>query len=693
MPLPTQAYHTPTAIQEAGRKQLDRTLGQGMQSVFEDPTLRPTQMIGMVSQAAPDAYDKFQSSAAAVPFVGAPVAAYMEAAKAATEQFSDPLPRPEVKMPDGSKFGDPDEVLSPQQVEYEYGHLGLRSKEPIKRSQIDYMASQKQYERRRQEVWDAAPGGLTANLGYLAAGVVGSAIDPLNIAAGFIPVGAVGGKVASFLGSRVAGRVAVGGVEGFIGAAAVEPITYKSAQKLQLDYDAYDAMANLALGTILGGAVKAGGGAVKDLAVTRRARLDRESVIRGATQEGGEPAGDLGPEGPKGPPKRPKGGAPRINDPARMIEFQEGRARTPMSPVGRQITGNSLVVQSVYGRSPKVDAFIRIDNLARKMKAISFNSKRPDRAVGYQMRRYRMYEMAMGREDLDFYTKEDIKAAERDLLDAAERNGLDVTSIEDFKTKYKEYWRNADPAADAEVRKLVDDLKAERENWKWSKQNPQRSEDIMSLIRQYGIKKGTFREAELKQIIGGNNLNMGGGKFFFRKDGINLDDLGKYGMNRLYDAEPGLDDILDDIDKAIRGTGARMEDPDMSIWDEIGVDPRANDESFERAARLHVADKLRPEPDVDTWNKAAAESPDDLRGLMSDDDVEPVTQHLDEPIEYSLDDIKKQDTELDRMIQNLREDGVSLDDDEFDDLMADWINNAEDIDEGIGIGVACVRNG
>jgi hypothetical protein len=64
--------------------------------------------------------------------------------------------------------------------------------------------------------------------------------------------------------SRAAVRAQVGAVEGLAGAALLEPLVYGIATDLQKDYTLADSFLNVAFGTILGGGLHVGGGAVRD---------------------------------------------------------------------------------------------------------------------------------------------------------------------------------------------------------------------------------------------------------------------------------------------------------------------------------------------------------------------------------------------------------------------------------------------
>lgn len=138
----------------------------------------------------------------------------------------------------------------------------------IRAGALDILIERKREERERQLVLQNAPASTVPV--QLLAGFAASAIDPINLAAGFVPV--VGqARYASMLaqaGSRAARfgvRARVGAVQGAVGTAAVEPlILYASAQD-QADYGMTDSLLNIAFGTVLGGGLHATGGLVSDL--------------------------------------------------------------------------------------------------------------------------------------------------------------------------------------------------------------------------------------------------------------------------------------------------------------------------------------------------------------------------------------------------------------------------------------------
>lgn len=137
-------------------------------------------------------------------------------------------------------------------------------------------------ERRRDEaarqILFARREGAGAAIGSFAASLAGTLFDPLNVAAGFIPV--LGGtryeqllEKAVGAGGRAGVRAGTGLAEGAVGAAVVEAPTQALRRDLQDDYSLYDSLANIAFGTLASGGLRVAGGAAKDVwMATRRLR-------------------------------------------------------------------------------------------------------------------------------------------------------------------------------------------------------------------------------------------------------------------------------------------------------------------------------------------------------------------------------------------------------------------------------------
>lgn len=139
----------------------------------------------------------------------------------------------------------------------------------IRERALELLIERKKDERRRQDILNRAPEGLLAGAERFGVSLATQAMDPLNIASAFIPV--VGeARYASMLAraggpmGRAAVRAGIGAAEGGVGAAVVEPLIYAGATAEQADYDLNDSLANIAFGTILGGGLHVGAGAVGD---------------------------------------------------------------------------------------------------------------------------------------------------------------------------------------------------------------------------------------------------------------------------------------------------------------------------------------------------------------------------------------------------------------------------------------------
>ena len=80
---------------------------------------------------------------------------------------------------------------------------------------------------------------------------------------------------------RAGVRAGVGAAEGFVGAAVVEPIVLLAAEAEQADYGLYDSFMNLTFGTVLGGGLHSGLGAISDV-IGRANPQTKEDLLRSA---------------------------------------------------------------------------------------------------------------------------------------------------------------------------------------------------------------------------------------------------------------------------------------------------------------------------------------------------------------------------------------------------------------------------
>jgi hypothetical protein len=115
---------------------------------------------------------------------------------------------------------------------------------------------------------DNIGGGTVASvLTSLGAGL----LDPLNIAAAFIPVGGeaywaarLGSAAARGMAGRAAVRGVQGAISGFAGGLATEPVNWLLTRYDHDDYTMGNFLANITVGTVLGAALPAAAGALRD---------------------------------------------------------------------------------------------------------------------------------------------------------------------------------------------------------------------------------------------------------------------------------------------------------------------------------------------------------------------------------------------------------------------------------------------
>ncbi len=142
--------------------------------------------------------------------------------------------------------------------------------------ELDILSRRKREELGRQDVMMRDEGGILSGSARLATALGVGMIDPLNVASAFIPVfsqeryAALLARQSGMLG-RAGVRAGVGAVEGTVGAAVIEPLTYAVHEQEMADYSLADSALNIGFGSIFGASLHAGGGALIDLG--ERARL------------------------------------------------------------------------------------------------------------------------------------------------------------------------------------------------------------------------------------------------------------------------------------------------------------------------------------------------------------------------------------------------------------------------------------
>lgn len=146
-------------------------------------------------------------------------------------------------------------------------------------SELEILAERKREELKRADLMSRSQSGFFRGAGKFGISLATQFLDPLAIGANFVPV-VREARYANML--RTAGsalgragvRAGVGAAEGATGAALLEPLTYAAHRQEQADYQLADSLANIGLGTVLGGGLHVAGGALADIGRgTREARI------------------------------------------------------------------------------------------------------------------------------------------------------------------------------------------------------------------------------------------------------------------------------------------------------------------------------------------------------------------------------------------------------------------------------------
>ena len=185
-----------------------------------------------------------------------------------------------------SAYNQDNTLVSRDELNEKYGYLGLNFKEDTRKHVADYLVGQKEKEIQRSETISKGPQNIFAKSSYFLTSLGTSFLDPINIAASFVPV--VGqAKFVNMVaksGKNIA-RLKKGAVEGFVGNLAVEPIVYGVHRSQQSDYDEYDAFINVAAGGLIGSTFHAGFGKLGDFIAKKQGKPNIYQRLAAASPE------------------------------------------------------------------------------------------------------------------------------------------------------------------------------------------------------------------------------------------------------------------------------------------------------------------------------------------------------------------------------------------------------------------------
>lgn len=183
-------------------------------------------------------------------------------------------------------LGEPGATLTAQEANERFGIPGvLTFDSATSEATARALREGREAEARRQAIIARRPDSLaTSGAARTAVAFATAVLDPVNVAAAFIPVVGPGRTAALLAGAsgamgRAGVRAGVGAIEGAAGMAMLEPLEYALSRAERNDRDMNDTLAALAFGTVLGGGLHVLGGAAADAVRGTRAG----SAARGAT--------------------------------------------------------------------------------------------------------------------------------------------------------------------------------------------------------------------------------------------------------------------------------------------------------------------------------------------------------------------------------------------------------------------------
>jgi hypothetical protein len=160
--------------------------------------------------------------------------------------------------------------------------LTLPDGEDMSSPALDIMMERARGRQERASTIARGPSGIIPTALSVGTSFAVGALDPVNIAAAFIPVvgearyakllADAAGTLPATVGERLAARAGIGAASGAVGMAAIEPIAaYAKTQEGQ-DYTFAHALRSVIFGAFLGSALHTGGGAIADALRSRAGR-------------------------------------------------------------------------------------------------------------------------------------------------------------------------------------------------------------------------------------------------------------------------------------------------------------------------------------------------------------------------------------------------------------------------------------
>lgn len=242
---------------------------------------------------------------------------------------------------------------------------------------LQMLIERQQEQTRRNDILSRAPVGFVPTSTRFAAQLLTGLTDPLNIAAGFVPV--VGqARYASMLAragesalARAGVRARVGAIEGAVGVGAMEPGVYYARTQMQDDYHAVDSLQNILFGAVMGSALHSGAGAIGDVMrgggnpaarFTGLSADEVQTVLNFDRERVGMKATDMQRALDTFTPEMRRAADPIAPMPTVELHPQSaGAIDRQISPEIREVAMRSAIADMVRGRSPDIETILRMD--------------------------------------------------------------------------------------------------------------------------------------------------------------------------------------------------------------------------------------------------------------------------------------------------------------------------------------------
>lgn len=179
-------------------------------------------------------------------------------------------------------------ILSPEQYKQsKYYREGLTApEEGIKEGYAQLLAENFDKRAKITQTLSRSKGGFALGSAQFGTMLLGSVLDPINVASAFIPVFPTAryAHLVSRFG-RTQARAIRGVVEGSVGATLVEPIVLgQAALEQDEDYNLLDSFLNATVGGALGGGLHVGFGRISDIIERRSQKTKQEAIVTAVKQ-------------------------------------------------------------------------------------------------------------------------------------------------------------------------------------------------------------------------------------------------------------------------------------------------------------------------------------------------------------------------------------------------------------------------